>query len=1085
MKKLLCVLPLLALCLSMAFGQQRAITGRVMDEAGLPISGASILIKGTTTGISADASGNFTINAKTGDVLIVSAVGIPSMEVAVGKGASLNITLTRQGQNLQEVVVTALGIRRSKNLLPYSAQTVAGEELSKTRTNNFATSLSGKVSGLEIRQSNTLGGSTNIVLRGAKSFTQTNQALIVVDGMPFDNSNTNTANQRTGRGGYDYGNALSDINPDDIESINVLKGAAATALYGSRAANGVLQITTRKGRRGLGITVNTGILTGSVDKKTFVTYQKEYGAGYGDVYVAGGFYKYDVNGDGTPDDVVLTDWDGSWGPRFDPNRNVYHWDAFDPSSVNYKKPRPWVAAQNDPYTFFEKQLSVNNSVFLTGGDDKANFKLGYTRTNDEGILPNSKINKDLLNFNSSYRLAEGLTASASANYSRIEGLGRYGTGYDSKNPMQGFRQWWQTNVDIKEQKEAYFRTRKNVSWNWALDPSDLFNPSLIYHNNPYFERYENYEQDRRDRFFGNAALNYQVTDWLSIMGRVALDSYDEIQEERVAVGSLPTLISGLTTADNGEPSGYSRFNRSFREINYDLMANFDRNLSKDLNLKALVGGNVRNTKLSSILAKTNGGLAVPNLYTLSNTLNPLLPPTEEQSEVEVQGVFGGFTLTYQNMLTLDVTGRNDRSSTLPRNKNSYFYPSVSGGFVFSKLLPQAKWLDHGKLRANFAQVGNSAPALSVLDTYVPIASFGTATLFSVNINKNNPDLKPETTESVELGLELSALKNRIGLDLSLYNSKSKDQIVPVDVSSSTGYARIFKNAGTIRNRGIEVSLTGTPIKTRDFSWNVTLNWSINRNKVLSLYDTAKNLQISSFQADVTVNAALGQPYGTIRGSDYVYDAASGKRVVGANGFYLNPGGANNVIGNVNPDWIGGINNSLRYKDFSLSWLIDVRKGGDVFSLDMYYGLATGLYPETAGNNDLGNPVRNSIANGGGIINEGVTADGKENTRRVDISTRFGAYGYLRNPSSGFVYDASYVKLREAVLTYSLPQKLLNNINFVKGIDLSVVGRNLWLIHKNLPYSDPEETISSGNIQGLQGGAYPTVRSYGFNLRFKF
>ncbi len=1084
-KNLILLLALLGFVI--AHAQQRMISGKVTDGNNQPVERASVVVKGTTRGTSADVQGNYRISAVPGEILLFSSVNFDSSEVTVGDETTINITLTRIAGQINEVVVTALGIRRSKNQLPYAAQQISGDEVTKTRSNNMVSSMSGKIAGLEVRQTNTMGGSTNVVLRGYKSFTQTNQALFVVDGMPFDNGNTNTLNQTTGRGGYDYGSASADINPDDVESISVLKGAAATALYGSRAANGVILVTTKKGRRGLGITVNSGVTIGRVDRKTFPTYQKLYGAGYGSLNEYGSpdslFFYFDVDGDGEPDLVTPTKEDASWGAKFDPNLQVYQWDAFDQSSLYYGKSRPWLAAANDPFSFFETAVSLNNSVVVQGGDEKAGFKLGYTRTNDKGILPNSSINKDLLNFSASYNITKDLTAAASVNFSKIDGLGRFGTGYDAKNPMTNFRQWWETNVDVKVLKDAYFRTRQNTTWNWN-DPSDPVNGLRpAYWDNPYWNRYENYENDQRFRYFGNVSLSYKITDWLNVLGRVSLDTYDELQEERVAVGSIPALISGQSTDEEGEPSGYARYNHSFREYNYDLLINFDKNLSDNLNLKALIGGNIRQTQDASILAKTNGGIVIPRFYSLSTSLNPLSPPAETQSVLEVDGIFAGATLSYKEMLVLDATIRRDKASSLPSNNNTYYYPSVSGGFVFSKLLPNTKWINYGKFRANYAEVGNNAPALSVLNTYTIPSPFGTHTLASIANTRNNENLKSELSRSYEVGLEMSMLDNRLGFDVSYYNTKSVNQILPVQVSAATGYNFEYVNAGSIRNNGVEVSVNAMPVRTKDFSWSVNLNWSRNRNKVLSLFDTSKNLQISTFQSDVTVNATLGQPYGTLRGSNFVY--LKGQKVVGEDGFYKSSETSNEVIGNTNPNWIGGITNTFRYKDLSLSFLIDVRKGGDVWSLDMYYGLATGLYPETAGLNDLGKPVRNTIEEGGGVIFPGVTEDGKKNENRVDISNLFGAFGYYDNPSAAFIYDASYVKLREVALTYTLPHKLLGSKSPFKGIDLSLIGRNLWIIHKNLPYADPEETTSSGNTQGLQGGAYPTTRTMGVNLRLRF
>ena len=933
--------------------------------------------------------------------------------------------------------------------------------------------LSGKVSGVEIRTGNAMGASSNVVIRGSKSLAYSNQALFVVDGVPVDNSNTSSANTATGRGGYDYGNAAADINPDDVESITVLKGAAATALYGSRAANGVVMITTKKGRRGLGITVNTGVTVGKIDKSTYAKYQKEYGAGYAtDGYGApdpnGGFFYFDANGDGVKDLVVPTTEDASYGQKFDPNLMVYHWDAFDRTSPNYQKARPWIAASSDPVDFFETAISTNNSVMVDGGDDKANFKLGYTRNEEKGILPNSRLLKDLVNFGASYKITDRLTASSNINFSGVNAKGRYGTGYDDWNVNQSFRQWNQANMDIKEIKEAYFRSKQNVTWNWA-DPSKESGLYPIYTDNPYWTRYENFQQDSRYRYFGNVTLNYNVTDWLNILGRVSLDSYDELQEERSAFGSH-------------DPAGYNRYNRTFREINYDLMGNFTKDLTDDLNLRALLGTNIRRTRSNSIFAATNGGLVVPGLYSLANSLNPINAPTETDQPVAVDGVFGGITLTYQEFLTLDATYRRDRSSTLPESNNTYGYPSVSASFLFSKFLPGVSWLSSGKLRANYAEVGNSAPFGALGDIYTKPTPFGGAVLFSLPVTKNNPDLLPELTSSKELGLELAFLNNRLGFDLSYYSTRSFNQIFPVAVSTATGYSNKFVNAGTILNKGWELSAYATPVRSRDFSWDMNINYTRNRNMVEELYEESKNLQIASYQGGVSVNATVGQPYGTIQGATWQFHE-NGEKIVKANGRYAVSTTTNNVIGNINPDWIGGITNTFKYKNLSLGFLIDVRKGGDVFSLDLYYGLATGIYPETVGNNDLGKPSRDPVSAGGGIIVPGVTADGKANTKRVEND--YGTYGYAYNPQAAFVYDASFVKLRELNLTYSLPASVVERLKPFNGIDFSIIGRNLWIIHKNLPYSDPEENLTAGNAQGYQSGAYPTTRTIGANLRFRF
>jgi TonB-linked SusC/RagA family outer membrane protein len=1068
MRKIVSLLAVLVLFCSLAYSQARTVTGKVIDAQGKPVPFASVLIKGTNTGVSADANGTFSIQASPNSVLIFTAAGFQSTELNIGANTEVTASISSQA-TMSEVVVTALGVRRTRNQVPYAAQQVTGEEVSKTRTSNFVQNLSGKVSGLEIRQANTLGGSTNVVLRGVKTIGGNNQALFVVDGIPVNNSQVRSGGQTTGRGGYDYGSAVQDINPDDIESITVLKGAAATSLYGARGGNGVILITTKKGNRGLGITINSSITAGKYDPSTFVKYQKEYGGGYGTYYEdPSGYFLYrDIDGNGTPDLVVPVSEDASYGGRFDPNKLVYQWDAFDPLSPNFGKPRPWVAATNGPDFIFQTALSSNQSISIDGGTDKGTFKLGYTRTDDKGIMPNSKIAKNMFNFGGTFNITPKLTAGGTLNFTTIDAKGRYGTGYDDKNLMTNFRQWFQTNVDLKDQKEAYFREHKNVTWNWA-DPTDL---TPIYWDNPYFTRYENYETDGRNRMIGSVNLNYNPTKWLNLLGRISHDTYSETNEERQAVGSVTT-------------SSYSRNNRNFRETNYDLLANLDYDINSDFNVKGLLGTNVRKTRSESIFASTNGGLIVERIYSLANSANAPTAPSEGFSEIQTFGLFSGATLSWRNLLTLDGTIRQDKFSTLPKGNETDVYYSGSLGWVFSKLIPTAKWLSYGKLRANYATVGNGgdAPYLTA-DVYNIGTPFGSAPIVSVSSTSANPDLKVEKTKSYEFGMEAAFLNNRLGFDITYYNAKTFNQILSIPVSTATGYSFKALNAGNIRNKGVELSVHGTPVQNSNFSWNIDLNWTRNRNKVEELTSGVDAITLGTFQGGVAIVAALGQPYGMIRGSDFVY--VNGQPSINQSNGRPNRTTTSNIdIGNANPDWIGGVNNRLKYKNISLSWLVDVRQGGDVFSLDLYYGLATGLYPETAGLNDLGNPSRLPISQGGGVILPGVDANGKPNTKRAE-NVNYGLYGYARQPNKAFVYDASYVKLREAILTYSLPQSLVGRLQPFKGIDLSLIGRNLWIIHKNLPYADPEEIISAGNIQGYQGGAYPSVRTLTFNVKLRF
>jgi TonB-linked SusC/RagA family outer membrane protein len=971
---------------------------------------------------------------------------------------------------LSEVVVTALGIERNRNELAYAAQQVNGEEISQNRSVNFVNSLSGKVSGVDIKTNNTMGGSTNVVIRGYKSISGNNQALFVIDGIPVSNANTNTNAQRSGGVGTDFGNAAADINPDNIASVNVLKGAAATALYGSRAANGVVMITTKKGRKNsFELVVNSGITWGKIDKSTFAEYQNEYGGGYlGQTFTS---RTYD---DGTLRAVRFYD-DASYGPKFDGNP-AYQWDALDKFSPNYRKARPWVAAKNDPSTFYETSVNSNQSVAIAAGTDKATFKLAYTRSDEKGALPNSTLDKDLFNFSTTYELSDKLTASAAANYSHIIGVGRYGTGYNGNNPNQQFRQWWQTNVDIKEQRDAYFRQRTNATWNW-----NAAGTGPIYSDNPYWTRYENYSNDSRDHLFGYATLNYKVAPWFNILGRAGYDGTNDMQEERIAVGSA------------GQ-SQYSRYTRAFNERNYDLILNFDKNISSDISFKGLLGGNMRRSTFIDERATTNGGLYVPRLYSLSNTVSPMNPPVENYQRVGVDGIFANVNLGYKDLAFVELSARQDKSTTLPADDNTYLYYSAAGTFVFSNVI-KAPWLSLGKLRANYAKVGNDATPLSVFDVYDKPTAIGSIPYFSLPNLKNNNELAPEYTNSYEAGIEAEFIDGRVGFDFTYYHASTFDQILSVTVTGATGFTGKWVNSGEMENKGVELSVFAVPLKTDNFSWTVNVNWTRNRNKVISLYgegeNAVKNYSIFSLQGGVSLNAAVGQPYGVIRGRDYVY--TNGQKTVNAEGYYEVSGASNLIIGNPNPDWIGGINNTFKYNGLALSFLIDMRHGGDIFSLDRWYGDGTGLYPETAGLNANGVSTRAPLAEGGGVLLPGVNADGTPNTTYAENINGIGntPFGYVANhevgaPHKQYVYDGSYIKLRELALTYSLPDAILQNLKPFRGIDVSLIGRNLWIIDKNMDYSDPEEALSSGNANGgYQSGAYPMVKSYGFNVKLTF
>lgn len=1085
-----------------AFSQN--VTGVVTDaSSGEPLPSVSVKVKGTDNAAITNFDGKYTIKAGNGAVLVFSSLGYSSQEASVS-GTSLNVALAVSSNKLDEVVITAFGITRDKKSVGYAIQEVGGAEVSKVKDANFMSSLSGKVAGVNIRQSGTMGGSANVVIRGYKSLTGNNQALFVVDGIPISNQITNTGNQQTGRGGYDYGNAAMDINPEDIEKVSVLKGAAASALYGARASNGVILITTKKGakRNGLGVSVTSGYTVGSVNPDSYVRYQNSYGAGYGQYYgpdtiagypTNGYMVAYDVDGDGIDDICTPTTEDASFGLAFDPNLMVYTWESLYPELSTYGQKSPHVAGANNPLYFFNQSATMNNSVAIDGGNDNGSFRLSATQFSTKGIVPGSSLKRNNFSFSGNLKASDRLTVSTTAQFIQQAGNGRFGTGYDSRNPNQSFRQWFNVGVDMARQEAAYEATGKNITWNpfgYGFG-DDATKP--IFFDNPYFSVMENRQSDSRNRLIGNMMANYKINDWLDFMGRASIDTYTEIQEERVAVGSV-------------EIPGYTRRNRNVSETNIDMILSANKSFGSndEFSFNGRLGSNIRRNSVDAISASTNGGLVVPGVYALSNSLNTPNAPGETAYQVGINGLFASVSVGYKDFLYVDLTGRQDVSSTLPTANNTFFYPSATMSFVFSELM-DVDAISFGKFRVNYAEVGADAPAQALANAYNMGTAFGNASLASAPSTSNNPNLVPESTVSQEAGLEMMFLNNRVGFDVSVYNQTSLNQIMPAKVSSTSGTIFKYVNAGEINNKGLELSINATPIQSGDFTWSTNLNWTKNKNMVVSLFEGAENLQLASVQGGVTIEARPGQAYGTIYGTTFVKDA-EGRPIVwdmpadygGVR--YLRGGidmGSKDVIGNINPDWYAGWSNSFRYKNWTASALLDMQMGGNFFSLDTWYGYATGVYDLSAGTNDLGNPVRDLVNDGGGykITNvaywDGTTVDGDGNPSGLEVGDYYAdmhyygnSLGYARNANEYHVWDASYIKLREVALNYSVPSSMLGSTG-IKGLDVALTGRNLAILWKNNPYSDPEAGLSAGNVQGYQSGAYPAVREVGVNVKLKF
>lgn len=976
---------------------------------------------------------------------------------------------TIKTQDIEGVVVTALGIKREKKSLGYSSQEVKADALTEgtTNTGNIASQLSGKVAGLNVTTTSNFGGSANLVIRGVKSVDGA-APLVVIDGSPVNNTSSLYGNT-------DYGNALSDINQEDIASINVLKGAAASALYGERGLNGVILITTKNGRGNddgsWGVTWSTGVQAGFVDKSTFAEYQDKYGAGYDPSF-------YTENP--APDGNFYANFaeDASWGPRFNPNQLVYQWESLDPTSPTYGKATPWVAGKNAPIEFFETPFTFSNTVSLQKGNQNSNILFSYDNMTQSGIMPNSKLSKNTFSLKANYDFTEKLHASFYTTLTLQDTKGR-AIGAYSDNIMSGFRQWWQTNVDVLSLRDAYFRNIANpveannygnVTWN----PYDSSNTRPIFWNNPYFQAYENAPRDQRNRNFNVASITYDFTKDISVMGRVSYDRSDLRVEQKMAVG---TLATGFGASGNDVASGYARRDVRRSETNYDLIGNYKFDITDNVNVSGIVGGTIRRNYNSSLYASTEGGLVIRNIYSLGNSAAPTLAPSESEVTWQTNSGYASASFDFYKIFYLDGTYRVDQSSTLPGGNNVYGYGSVTGALILSELI-KPSWMNFWKLRANYAEVGGTADPYQLAYYYAPAGFFGDVGLSGTQTRQPNADLKPQRAKEFEVGTEGSFFKNRFTFDLAYYKTKTINQILPtLPISSASGLSSASVNAGQIDNWGYEVALGLVPIKTSNFTWNMDINWSQNRNKVVELLHNevsdVSNVLLQGYQGGVSLNAREGEAWGTLVGSDYVF--LNGQPVVNATtGYYLKEN--NKIIGNATPDWIGGVRNSFDYKGLSVSFLIDVRQGGDVFSTDMYYGLATGLYPESA----VGD-IREK-----GIVWPGVNPDGSPNTTNTRNPSAFGSLdGYARMPASRFVYDGSYVKLREAAIGYTLPKTILAG-TWVRDAKVSLVGRNLWIIHKNLPYADPENMVGGGlSSYGWSIGSLPTTRDIGLNVTLKF
>jgi TonB-linked SusC/RagA family outer membrane protein len=1055
--KSLFAIVLLFLTIQLAQAQSVSVSGVVTAGSdGQPIPGVSVVVKGAKTGTQTDVQGRFTISAGPKDVLSISYIGFSTQEVPVGN-QPLRIVLQEAANSLSEVVVTALNISKDKKSLGYAVQGLKSKDISEAKETNLVNALSGKIAGLQVTGSQGDMGSSRIIIRGETSVSGNNQPLFVVDGVIVDNSQFLGSN-----GSRDFANAISDLNSEDIESISVLKGPNAAALYGSRAAGGVILIKTKtgKGAKGLGITINSN--TSFSTLKVFPEYQNAYGQG-----ANGNFSYVDGKGGGINDGV-----DESWGPALD-GRLI-------PQFFSNGEAVPFVAHPNNVRDFFDTGVTYNNGIALAGSGEKFDYRVSYNNLKQTGVVPNSSQGRNSFLLNSTFKPNSKLSITTIANYIKDDADNLPGAyGKRATSTMLQFT-WFGRQVDINQLRNYRDANGNNINWNNS------------YYSNPYFIAYENTVGQYKNRFIGSVELNYKIIEGLSANFRTGTDYYTDRRKIKVAYGT------------NGTPFGsYEEDAYTVNETNTEGRLQYTKKVSDDFSLDIFGGGNI-----STILNEQNDQvapkLAVAGLYTLSNSRDPLVS-SNYYGKLKTYSYFGSAQIGFRNYAFLNLTSRNDWSSTLPIPNLSYFYPSVNGSLVLSEALNlKSDALSYLKLRGGWSKVGKATSPYQLINTYNFTAPFGSNPQQSAASINLNPNLKPETTTSGEAGFEAGFLRDRIRLDVSVYNTNSINQIMNVDVSPSTGYTQQLINGGTINNKGLEVQLSVTPVKSRDFNWDVNFNYARNKSKVISL-DPEGRLQsyILGTNRTVQVLAAVGKPYGALYGTAYTRDA-SGQIVIGANGTPV-VNSTKQYLGKYTPDWQGSINNSFSYKGINLGVLIDARIGGSIYSNTNRTGTYTGVLASTLpgrgtangglsyyypGNLTSAAAVQVSAGSAApagetvyddGMIFKGVKADGTPNTTILPAQSYYKGF---TNVDEAFTYSASYVKLREVKLGYTLPSKWVKGIG-LQSATLSVVGRNLLIIHKNVPNIDPETAFNTGNGQGLEDLTLPTVRNLGFNVNINF
>jgi TonB-linked SusC/RagA family outer membrane protein len=1029
----------------------QTIKGMVSDSTGKPLAGATIGLKGSTATTQTNSDGNFSITAPRNltkkDVLTISYTGYKELEWFYDGRNNIQLQLQPEEKMLGEVIVTALGIRREEKSLGFAAQTVKENAVKDARTNNWANSLTGKVAGLNI-QGTGAGpmGSSRITLRGESSLNlDNNQALIIIDGVPVSNKITGTgfSSYLSQDNPVDYGSAVNDINPDDIEKISVLKGPGATALYGSRAAGGVIIITTKSGQRkdkGLGITYNLNYSVDQVNR--WPDYQFEYGEGRTDAY-----YSYLDSEDGANTSTGVAAG-RAWGPKF----NGQQYFQYDPNTPSGKASQrtPWVAQKDYISGFFRLGSTITNSISIEGGSEKGSARLSLTHLKNQWILPNYGFERYNAALSVNQKVTDKLRINGRVNYTNKKSDNLPGAGYNNQSTMyfliigtapnirpEWFKPYWESGLENVQQRNR-------------------FNPGP---DNPYLTFYEMLNKMNRHGVIGNVSATYTFNDNLELLVRSGMDMSFEFRSQQRPF-SMTKYPRGM----------YREQNVFSYESNTDALLSYNNKINSNWKYNVSVGGNLMR-QTYDFAGMYADQLAQPGIYQISNSLDPAVADPLKTKKA-INSVYGTSQLSFRDQIFVDITGRNDWSSTLPYQNNSFFYPSVSTSFILSDMFELPSKISFAKLRLSWAQVGNDTRPYQTAKYYDRIYGnnfTNPSVLF-------NPDLKPEITSSYEAGIDLRLFRNRLTFDVAVYSNNSRNQILAIPLDPVSGYSSALVNAGLINSRGVEVAVTGKPVVNKNFSWTTTLVWSQNRSYVKELAEGITNQVIYSHGNNVSIEARVGGRMGDMYGRGF-QRSPDGQIIYGTNGLPAQLDPVQKKWGNAFADWKAGLTNEFMIKNFRISILLDGQMGGSMYSQTNYKN-------NTLGKTKVTLPGRDEGIVGQGVVYNSASQKYEPNTRNVAASSYYDNYYQISNAETN-IFDASFLKIREVRFEFNLSKRILSKLQ-VKQTSIALYGRELFNFTK-FPGFDPEGgNLNNGTLTpGVELTQFPSTRNMGINLTFKF